>query len=82
MWLPLQAATLWCVEFFYRGFLLTMLQPALGRLALFVMIVPYALTHRDPIEATGAIGVGLLLGWLALASRVPSGLNAMCRIAP
>ena len=68
-WLPLLALMLFCVEFFYRGFLLAMLRPALGRLALFVMIVPYALTHADLVEALGAVVVGLLLGTLALRSR-------------
>lgn len=68
-WLPLLALMLWCVEFFHRGFLLAMLRPALGRLALFVMIVPYALTHADLVEALGAVVVGLLLGTLALRSR-------------
>jgi membrane protease YdiL (CAAX protease family) len=69
VWLPLLAVNLFAVELFYRGFLLTLLTPALGRYALFVMVVPYALGHRDPVEALGAIGVGLLFGWLALASR-------------
>lgn len=64
-WLPLLAVMLFCVEVFYRGFLLAMLTPALGELALYVMVVPYALTHRDPIEALGAVGVGLVLGRLA-----------------
>lgn len=68
-WLPLLALMLFCVEFFYRGFLLAMLRPALGRVALFAMIVPYALTHADLVEALGAIVVGLLLGTLALRSR-------------
>lgn len=68
-WLPLLATMLFCVEFFYRGFLLAMLRPALGRLALFVMVVPYALTHADLVEALGAVVVGLLLGTLAVRSR-------------
>lgn len=68
-WLPLLALDLFAVELFYRGVLLTLLTPALGRHALFVMVVPYALTHRDLVEALGAVPVGLLLGWLALASR-------------
>lgn len=68
-WLPLFATMLFAVELFYRGFLLSMLTPALGRYALFVMVVPYALTHRDLVEALGAIVVGLLFGMLALRSR-------------
>jgi membrane protease YdiL (CAAX protease family) len=68
-WLPLFAVMLFAVELFFRGFLLAMLRPALGRYALFVMVVPYALTHADFVEALGAIGVGLLLGLLALRSR-------------
>ena len=68
-WLPMFATMLLCVEIFYRGFLLSMLTPALGRYALYVMIVPYALTHRDLVEALGAVGVGLFFGALALRSR-------------
>ena len=33
------------------------------------MIVPYALTHRDLVEALGAVGVGLFLGVVALRAR-------------
>jgi hypothetical protein len=69
VWLPLFATMLFAVELFYRGFLLSMLTPALGRYALFVMVVPYALTHRDFVEALGAVAVGLLLGRLAQRSR-------------
>lgn len=68
-WLALLALMLFAVELFYRGFLLAMLSPAFGRYAVFVMVVPYALTHREPVEALGAIGVGLLLGVLAQRSR-------------
>jgi hypothetical protein len=68
-WLPMLATMLFCVELFYRGFLLALLTPSLGRLALFVMIVPYALTHRDLVEALGAVGVGLFFGVVALRSR-------------
>ena len=69
VWLPLLATYLFTVEFFYRGFLLPMLWPSLGRGALFVMIIPYALTHPSPVEALGAVPVGLLLGGLAVKAR-------------
>lgn len=69
LWLPLLATMLLAVEIFYRGVLLGLLSPALGRYALFVMIVPYALAHRDLVEALGAVGVGLFFGVLALRSR-------------
>jgi membrane protease YdiL (CAAX protease family) len=67
--LALLALLLLAVELLFRGFLLAMLRPALGGYALYVMIVPYALVHRDLVESLGAVGVGLLLGVLALRSR-------------
>ena len=60
-----------CLEFFFRGFMLNALRPALGANAIWIMCVPYLMIHFPKLwlEATGAILFGLFLGILALRSR-------------
>lgn len=60
-----------CLEFFFRGFFLQSLRPAMGANAVWVMCVPYLMIHFPKLwlEATGAILFGLFLGILALQSR-------------
>lgn len=59
------------LEFFFRGFMLQALRPALGANAVWVMCVPYLMIHFPKLwpEAGGAILFGLFLGILALQSR-------------
>lgn len=59
------------LEFFFRGFMLNALRPAIGANAIWVMCVPYMMIHlpKLALEATGAILFGLFLGILALQSR-------------
>ena len=59
------------LEFFFRGFILQALRPAMGANAVWVMCVPYLMIHFPKLwlEATGAILFGLFLGILALQSR-------------
>lgn len=59
------------LEFFFRGFMLNALRPAMGANAIWVMIVPYMMIHlpKPWLEATGSILFGLFLGILALQSR-------------
>lgn len=60
-----------CLEFFFRGFILNALRPAVGANAVWIMCVPYLMIHFPKLwlEATGAILFGLFLGILALRSR-------------
>ncbi|PCK08908.1 MAG: CPBP family intramembrane metalloprotease [Alteromonadaceae bacterium] len=60
-----------CLEFFFRGFMLNALRPAMGANAVWVMCVPYLMIHFPKLwlEASGAILFGLFLGILALRSR-------------
>lgn len=60
-----------CLEFFFRGFVLQGLRPAIGANAIWVMCVPYLMIHFPKLwpEAFGAILFGLFLGMLALRSR-------------
>ena len=59
------------LEFFFRGFMVNALRPAIGANAVWVMCVPYLMIHFPKLwlEATGAIFFGLFLGILALQSR-------------
>ena len=60
-----------CLEAFFRGFLLFTLERHIGASAIGVMVVPYCMIHfHKPLpEVFGAIIAGLVLGWLALATR-------------
>lgn len=60
-----------CLEFFFRGFMLNALRPAIGSNAVWVMCVPYMMIHLPKLwlEAMGAILFGLFLGILAIRSR-------------
>ena len=58
-------------EFFYRGFLLFGLEKAIGRWAVFVQMLPFAILHfgKPDLEALSSIFGGLILGWLAWRTR-------------
>lgn len=60
-----------CLEFFFRGFFINSLRPAVGANAVWIMCVPYMMIHFPKLwmEAGGAILFGLFLGILALRSR-------------
>ena len=66
LWFCALGVYLFSIELYFRGFLLTMLTPSLGRHAVLVALVPYVATHRYLPEALGAIPVGLLLSELRM----------------
>ncbi len=83
-WWGLYALSLLSVEVFYRGFLLGMLRAPLGRNAIPVSMLAYAVAHSGkPLgEALGAIVTGSLLGWLAFESRsIWLGWGLHCAVA-
>lgn len=60
------------LEFFFRGFMVHGLRPALGGFgATVLMVLPYMMIHfaKPWVEATGAVLAGLVLGGLSLATR-------------
>lgn len=71
LWQLLYMSQFIFLEFFFRGFMLNALRPAIGANAIWVMCVPYLMIHFPKLwlEATGAILFGLFLGILALQSR-------------
>jgi membrane protease YdiL (CAAX protease family) len=72
------------LEFFFRGFLLHSLKPALGAYAIFVMMVPYCMIHfgKPMPEAFAAIMAGVFLGWLSYRNgNIWLGLVLHCLVA-
>ena len=71
LWSLIYASQFVFLEFFFRGFLLQALRPALGANAILVMCLPYMMIHlpKLPLEAVGAMVFGLFLGMLAILSR-------------
>lgn len=71
LWETLYLSQFVVLEFFFRGFMLQSLRPAIGANSVWVMCVPYLMIHFPKLwlEATGAILFGLFLGILALQSR-------------
>lgn len=59
------------LEFFFRGFLVIGLERYIGRLSVWVAVVPYCMLHfhKPVLEAAGAIVAGLILGELARRTR-------------
>lgn len=58
-------------EYLFRGYLLFSLEPALGRFAAFVQMMPFAVAHlgKPESETFGSIGAGVILGLVALRAR-------------
>lgn len=72
------------VEFFYRGYCLFRFERIAPGVAVFIMVIPYALLHiHKPFpEAMGSIVAGLVLGTLALKSRsIWPGVLTHCTVA-
>ena len=72
------------LEFFFRGFLVHSLKPALGIYSIFVMTVPYCMIHfsKPPAETLSAIGAGIFLGWLSYRNgNIWMGLLLHCSVA-
>lgn len=72
------------LEFFFRGFLLHSLKPALGIYSVFVMTVPYCMIHfgKPMPETLAAIFAGVFLGWLSYKNgNIWLGLALHCFVA-
>ncbi|HVF29903.1 MAG TPA: CPBP family intramembrane glutamic endopeptidase [Pyrinomonadaceae bacterium] len=72
------------LEFFFRGFLVHSLRPALGIYSIFAMTVPYCMIHfgKPPAETLSAIAAGIFLGWLSFRNgNIWMGLVLHCSVA-
>lgn len=72
------------LEFFFRGFLIFALARSIGSLAIFVMIIPYAMIHfgKPLSECLGSILAGIALGTVALRTgSIWGGVAVHCAVA-
>jgi membrane protease YdiL (CAAX protease family) len=60
-----------CLEFFFRGFVVHGLKKRFGYYAVFMMTIPYCMIHfgKPMPETIAAIIAGVILGTLSLKSR-------------
>lgn len=70
-WEALYALQFFSLEFFFRGWWLKSMKPAIGSYAIFAMVVPYCMIHygKPFAETMGAILAGVFLGTLAMKTR-------------
>ncbi|HLV64648.1 MAG TPA: CPBP family intramembrane glutamic endopeptidase [Polyangiaceae bacterium] len=70
-WEAMYFVQFFALEFFFRGWMLAALRPALGAAAIFAMAVPYCMIHygKPYLEAHGALVAGVVLGSLAMQTR-------------
>jgi membrane protease YdiL (CAAX protease family) len=70
-WELVYGSTFVALEFFFRGFALFTLDRAIGKLSIFVLVVPYTMIHfGKPLpEVLGAVVAGVVLGYMALKTR-------------
>jgi membrane protease YdiL (CAAX protease family) len=71
IWEMAYACQFFALEFFFRGFMVHGLRQRFGIYAIFVMTVPYCMIHfgKPMTETFGAIGAGIILGWMSLKTR-------------
>ena len=72
------------LEFFFRGFLLHSLKPALGAYSIFAMTVPYTMIHfqKPMAETFAAVFAGVFLGWISYRNgTIWLGLILHCTVA-
>lgn len=84
VWELIYFAQFFGLEFFFRGFLVHSLKPALGFYSIFVMTVPYCMIHfsKPPAETLSAIAAGIFLGWLSYKNgNIWLGLVLHCTVA-
>ncbi len=70
-WELFYAGQFFCLEYYFRGFIVFAMARSLGSGAIFAMVVPYCMIHygKPMLETIGAIFAGTVLGTLALKTR-------------
>jgi hypothetical protein len=65
-WIGLFTIDMLAWEYFFRSFILFGLEPALGELAIYVQMIPFAIAHlgKPSIETISSIAGGILIGYL------------------
>lgn len=84
LWEAAYAFQFLMLEFFFRGFLIFSLARYIGSLAVFVMIVPYAMIHfgKPLAECLGSVLAGAALGTISLRTgSIYGGVLVHCAVA-
>jgi membrane protease YdiL (CAAX protease family) len=70
-WIGLFAVDMLVWEFFFRAFMLFGLEPALGEMAIYVQMIPFALLHlgKPEIETLTSIAGGIIIGYVVRRCR-------------
>lgn len=70
-WIGLFAIDMFVWEYFFRSFMLFGLEPAMGSLAIYVQMMPFAIAHigKPEIETLSSIAGGILAGYIVLYCR-------------
>jgi hypothetical protein len=70
-WIGFLVIDMFTWEFFFRGFMLFGLEPALGELAIYVQMMPFAIAHlgKPEIETLSSIAGGILIGYVVRHCR-------------
>jgi hypothetical protein len=65
-WIGLFAIDMLAWEYFFRSFMLFGLEPALGELAIYVQMIPFAIAHlgKPGIETISSVAGGILIGYI------------------
>ncbi len=71
MWESIYWLQFFCLELFFRGWMVGALRKSFGAGAIFVMAAPYCMIHygKPYLEAHGAIVAGVVLGSLAMRTK-------------
>jgi hypothetical protein len=70
-WVGFLTIDMFAWEFFFRGFMLFGLEPALGEMAIYVQMIPFAIAHlgKPEIETLSSIAGGILIGYVVRYCR-------------
>lgn len=71
VWELFYISQFFCLEFFFRGFMVKGLQPKFGALSVFIMVIPYCMIHfgKPLAETIGSVFAGLALGYISYKGR-------------
>ncbi|MBN1639913.1 MAG: CPBP family intramembrane metalloprotease [Anaerolineae bacterium] len=70
-WVGLFAIDMLAWEFLFRAFMLFGLEPALGELAIYVQMIPFAIAHigKPQVETLSSIAGGIVVGYVVRRCR-------------
>ena len=70
-WVGIFVIDMFTWEFFFRAFMLFGLEPALGELAIYVQMVPFAIAHlgKPEVETLSSIAGGIAIGYVVQRCR-------------